>query len=366
MVLVKSGYYQLLLDNSTLNEALVVSAMVGTEADVPRILYKYRSLAPEYRRNTISIFENNQLWYAQASSFNDPFDCNFDIPTDRSTEEWEQVFQKVIELLHGGFRSLATQVQSALAQSRARTANKAEVLPAVVDEKAETPKLAGSPKLSMGSITVDEIPKTLAEALNPSMAEYASELKKKLDERVGVLSLTEVPDDILMWSHYTNGHAGICLEFDVGTYRDRFPNLGTVRYQGEYPEITDKFVSLMEIFRRTDLSTFNRLLDVTLSSSAMLKGAEAEADQTLDLMKHWFFTKSAHWSYEKEWRAISARPGLNTFPAAALSGVVVGCVNTKSNLALVRECVKRRRRKVKLYVAEKVPSAFRLRISEVE
>ncbi|MDK2759992.1 MAG: DUF2971 domain-containing protein [Sphingopyxis sp.] len=32
---------------------------------------------------------------------------------------------------------------------------------------------------------------------------------------VGVLSLTERPDDMLMWAHYANSHKGYCLEFDA-------------------------------------------------------------------------------------------------------------------------------------------------------
>lgn len=305
--------------------------------DIPDKLYKYRSLAPESNRlNTIGIFENNKLWYAKASSFNDPFDCNFDILSDRSNEEWEQVLQQGYESLPSGFRS-----------------------------KAEPPSQKSSGKLiikvSRGGRRI-----TLAEAFNPISAVSASKLKKGLDERVGVLSLTEVPDDILMWSHYTNGHDGICLEFDVGSCKGAFPHLGPVRYQDEYPEVTYRFSELLERFEPRKEADFNVMLEAALFLKDVTEGANVEVLQILDFVRHWFFTKSAHWSYEKEWRAIGRQPGLYAFPAAGLSGVVVGCVNTEANLALVRECVKRRRRKVKLYVAEKEPRAFRLRVREVE
>ena len=339
--------------------------MVGIAMDLPNKLYKYRSLATQDRQNTLSIFAHNQLWYAKASSLNDPFDCNFDILSGRSNEEWEQAFQTGYESLRDGFRALGTWVRSAVAQSRARSADKAEVLSAAIDAPAETPQPEGPSKLSF-NVSVEGVPKTLEEALNPIMAKRAAALKKELDERVGVLSLTEIPDDILMWSHYTNGHNGICLEFDVESYGGAFPHLGPVGYQDEYPEVTYKFVELLKQFGLREEAHFNLLLKLALSSREVTEEADAQVLHTLDLMRHWFFTKSAHWSYEKEWRGLSSRPGLHAFPAAALSGVVVGCVNTASNLALVRECVQTRRRKVKLYVAEKEPRAFRLRVSAAE
>ena len=35
-----------------------------------------------------------------------------------------------------------------------------------------------------------------------------------VNKKLGMLALSEVPDDILMWSHYADGHKGMVLEFD--------------------------------------------------------------------------------------------------------------------------------------------------------
>jgi hypothetical protein len=39
-------------------------------------------------------------------------------------------------------------------------------------------------------------------------------LRDVTNSTIAVLSLCRVNDDVQMWSHYADGHAGICLEFN--------------------------------------------------------------------------------------------------------------------------------------------------------
>ncbi len=54
----------------------------------------------------------------------------------------------------------------------------------------------------------------LPEQIRQSNIDVAKELPENLSEIVGILSLTESPDDLLMWTYYAGGHTGFVVEFD--------------------------------------------------------------------------------------------------------------------------------------------------------
>lgn len=106
------------------------------------------------------------------------------------------------------------------------------------------------------------------------MEGFASRYYNTGAEDIGVACFSEVPDSILMWSHYADYHKGICLEYDKTDlltnraaelclfpvlYEERMPDTGETLFTGEPIEIA-------------------RMLYQTV------------------------FTKHISWSYEKEWR----------------------------------------------------------------
>jgi hypothetical protein len=120
-------------------------------------------------------------------------------------------------------------------------------------------------------------------------------------QNVAFLCLTEVSNDILMWAHYADGHRGICLEFAP----DRCSMLSQampVVYSNEIPTC-EFFIGDVDKFAYTAV-----------------------------------LTKSAHWSYEKEWRALETRQGSCNLPYApeALTGVIFGTCCTEEDRAKVR------------------------------
>lgn len=122
-------------------------------------------------------------------------------------------------------------------------------------------------------------------ALSQVLADHVSLQIRHQIQRYGVLSLTERADNILMWSHYANGHTGICIEYErtddniLGDDSVTRP----VRYTDVYPLISyDDAHHLAE-------SKPKFLDDAVLSS--------------------YFYTKSSQWSYEQEWRTVSAVHG---------------------------------------------------------
>lgn len=90
----------------------------------------------------------------------------------------------------------------------------------------------------------------------------------------GVVCLSEINDDILMWSHYADAHKGICLVFD----KEIIAN--------------DKRFILRKINYRDD----NRLIPCKEFYEIFGKGYEI-----YDLL---LLTKSLHWKYEREWRIL--------------------------------------------------------------
>lgn len=85
-------------------------------------------------------------------------------------------------------------------------------------------------------------------------------------DNVGILSLTEEWDDMLMWSHYGNQHGGICIGFytSIDFFRTAFP----ITYTDTFPIIQ----------RPQD-------------------GEETILEKTL-------LTKASCWEYEREWRVM--------------------------------------------------------------
>jgi hypothetical protein len=111
------------------------------------------------------------------------------------------------------------------------------------------------------------------------------------NNNVSVLSLTEVNDNILMWSHYADSHAGICLELTFQTSEE----LHEVRYSDVRPQFF--FADVRKQDRNEE--RFGNGIISTIT------------------------TKASHWAYEKEWRWIDfGGPGERPMPDGMLSGSI--------------------------------------------
>ncbi len=98
--------------------------------------------------------------------------------------------------------------------------------------------------------------------------EYVNSLFDNYKKLFGLYCLSEISDDLLMWSHYADAHRGFCLQFKSDNPDTIFGKAYKITYQEEYP-----VVNLLE------LDNFKSCFDI-------------------------FATKSNHWEYEKEWRII--------------------------------------------------------------
>jgi len=156
-----------------------------------------------------------------------------------------------------------------------------------------------------------------------------------MDLNLGVLSLTEACDNILMWSHYANNHGGFVVGFDMGN--DIFVD----RNQKE--ALLGKPVAVNYTNDRVNMEPCLRE-DCHPPYRCNLQGEEALSCLRLTFSE--CITKSKDWEYEKEWRIIMENivqynengvPGLRRIPSDAIKEVYIG-LNTDAN---VRACASR-------------------------
>jgi hypothetical protein len=159
-------------------------------------------------------------------------------------------------------------------------------------------------------------------------------LWEETNKSFSVLALSELDDNLLMWSHYSDSHAGICLELTFLICE----KLHQVRYSDDREPFF--FADFLEQDR-----DFERYRNGILST---------------------FTLKSSHWAYEKEWRCIDFDgPGERPMPEGMLSGIIFGCRTSDEDKQLVRDWVKAAGQPVRFYQSVQVDGAFALRIEEV-
>ncbi|WP_316674863.1 DUF2971 domain-containing protein [uncultured Tolumonas sp.] len=218
-------------------------------------LYKYQ----KYSHQTLGSIIKNKIWLSGAKNFNDLFDCKFQ--QDKFTEN------EYIELKHiNDFR-----------------------------KKQDIPYVdLGFSKFEFNEIIFNDV-KT--NAMYHGAQEYLYEF--------GIFCLSEIPDSILMWSHYADNHKGICLEFDVDLKLNN--TLLAVNYATKYPKV----------------SIYDMGINLAKTTHSILA------------------TKSADWSYEKEWRYIvndkSDQLINNPFK---LTSIIFGARSKSEDIETILEAVK--------------------------
>lgn len=121
-----------------------------------------------------------------------------------------------------------------------------------------------------------------------------------------VLSLTETPNNILMWGHYSQSHRGFVIEFDRENY-----------FFNQKKSETDEYGFLRKVNYQKELPLNN--------------------PYSAEQISH-FLTKSLDWKYECEWRMLlistdsdkRIRIGdkifdLYHFPTSAIKNIILGC-----------------------------------------
>lgn len=143
---------------------------------IPRYLYKYTSV-----KNCLRMINDGTVYFADYSTFNDPFECKSVIDTNNTREEWMAfMIQNGVPIVEAG--NLALQI-------------------------ASDPKRAEQ-----------EVQRCVLENQNST----------------GFLCLTGKNDNLLMWAHYAQQHEGCCVKLDLLNDVDLFYRIKSVNYDNNY------------------------------------------------------------------------------------------------------------------------------------
>ena len=253
----------------------------------PEILYRYRHLLDENRKRTERLLRASVLYFASPAQFNDPFDCKIHYTSLGSMEQLRRkqqtLYKKFIPDLNR-------------AERRHRAAH---------DIKQVDPA---------------EFLNTITEGLQREV------------NRVGVLCLSEFRDDIVLWSHYAAGHAGLCLGFRVAADAAFFARAQPICYSAQYPSI------------------------------------DLQGDSPQKHVEAFILTKAQGWAYEREWRIVDHETGFGekAFHPAALCEIVFGARMTQSDKAFTPECIADRAESILLYEARPTKGSYALAIERVD
>lgn len=256
----------------------------------PSKLYRYR----DTKKYTERIFSDRALYFAAPGDFNDPFDCGFHILVEGAKNEavteafaWSLIKEQMPDLSPEDQMEGARQVRERLLATR----------------RAEFDRI------------------------------ITNKLSKDTNERVGICCFTEVKDDILMWTHYSDCHQGICLEFS--NTHPPFKNARPVEYSDEYPKLDLEAIVTREEFRAA---------------------------------APWMLRKADHWSYEKEWRVLDfdSGPGAKPFAPESLTGIILGCRIPDDEKAKVCRWIMDWPTNIDLYQAIQSENSFRLQVEKLD
>ncbi len=139
--------------------------------------------------------------------------------------------------------------------------------------------------------------------LQHDSVDITRKLNDALDNRAGILCLTAKHDDILMWAHYAASHTGCCIQFDLAAGDPILGSALPVHYQESYPVVRP-------------------IVQQGYASFAPV-----------------FLTKSDHWQYEQEWRAVDLVRGQGTriLLREAVTGVILGARMSPGDERLIRD-----------------------------
>jgi hypothetical protein len=242
----------------------------------PTHLYKYQRLTA----HTLASLLNDTVWLSSPTSFNDPFDCAIPLSNKKIKES----------------------IEHALTNLAARTNIPIEQIP-------NYDKVFSSDK---------DAYETLRNSLKETM------------KKIGVLCLSSVPDEILMWSHYADHHRGFCVAYDFAENSYLRKIAHPVRYSETLP---------------------------VLSLTNLDKDAETNFIDTC------VFTKAKKWEYEQEWRVLMHEGGRCFQSPSTLTSIIFGARMSLEDKVMLYQAL-RKKKELVFKEAELLEDRFGIQFKE--
>jgi hypothetical protein len=146
-----------------------------------------------------------------------------------------------------------------------------------------------------------------------------------------VCSLSANPYSMAMWSHYANGHQGVCLEFELSVGKpDNFP----------YP-LEPKPVRYLEAAMYVKVFSAEYLARTLNRLDGRADLAARKMDYLYTKLRRLYLSKMSDWSYEHEWRIFgrSQRPYYDLREGEYLSRILLGPRINRLHRDILREIV---------------------------
>ncbi len=254
----------------------------------PKLIYKYEGTDQFSLLN----LKNGGIYFAAPSDFNDPYDCNLGF--------------------HLGFDT-----------SKLQKYRKGE-FPFHDDRSTEL-------QTELNTRTDDE----LKQLISPIATKVIETNIQKMRNDFGVSCFSEINNNLLLWSHYSNSGQGFCLEFD--TSYEPFTKIFKVNYKTELPTL-----DAIDIFNNTKLN------DTQLNDASKL-----------------WLTKSIDWEYEKEWRIIHKSKGtLFIYPQEALKSIYFGPLVKRAFLEIICLILQGQNKHIRFYLGHISKREFKVEFTE--
>ena len=146
------------------------------EIELPKYVYKYVTWERKYHKR---ILTENEIFFTSARNFNDPFDSS--VPLRYDLGSYEQIFELCVEHVRRDNIYLTDDEVKRVARNVLR----------------------------------DNDPRS------PEWIKYHLDVQREYAAtHFGILSCSTIKDSILMWSHYSNFHKGICIRFNCEKFRE--------------------------------------------------------------------------------------------------------------------------------------------------
>ena len=235
------------------NDSKVDLAVLLKDQNLPNSIFKYR----EVGKRSIQNLEEDTIWLADPSSFNDPYDCSHAVDFNKvqkanSLDFFNQLLEKQKDKIN------------------------------LSDETLEKLKLAEDPYNELLELIFSQQAPEVVTAFKNVQQKMLEDLSRSGSSLVStsfkLCSFSECNDSILMWAHYADNHKGFCIEYDLVNSPVNDP-----RRRSLYPTIYSRkmFDATEHIMKKRDSEDFN--------SSHLTLGSLVKAEE---------------WNYEKEWRLV--------------------------------------------------------------
>lgn len=159
---------------------------------------------------------------------------------------------------------------------------------------------------------------------------FISDYLNKFIDRFGIAFFSLSPSNLLMWSHYSNFHKGICLMYDTSKDKNAFRRIRPMDYK--------------EVFEQKEFKP-------------LTEGNEFE---------HVLYTKSDVWRNEYELRVIKEKQGEFKVNRSCLKTIIFGMQTCNEYKDKIFEVSKNKYPELYYYDCEPLQDKFGLRFTQIE